>query len=181
MSGMTAQLNSLTNMVSAMNAQNVCDAECQNKRKVENLRKEFVKAQQNHQNSLPNLERAEKDYIIADRGAGYYSQLQEAKYKKKAQDSINEWNKTINSELSQLEKDAKYYNGLYIYKKNIDVIKDGYIAGILQNAPGDSLLLAVKLPTQSKNSPPLVMTHVYNKDKLPLNKAQFSKIRFNNY
>ena len=54
-----------------------------------------------------------------------------------------------------------------------EVIKDGYIAGILQNAPGDSLLLAVKLPTQSKNSPPLVMTHVYNKDKLPLNKARF--------
>ena len=52
-------------------------------------------------------------------------------------------------------------------------IKDGYIAGILQNAPGDSLLFALKLPTQSKNSPPLVMTHVYNKDKLPLKKARF--------
>ncbi len=54
-----------------------------------------------------------------------------------------------------------------------EVIKDGYIAGILQNAPGNSLLLAVKLPTQSKDSPPLVMTHVYNKDKLPLKKARF--------
>ena len=54
-----------------------------------------------------------------------------------------------------------------------EVIKDGYIAGILQNAPGDSLLLAVKLPTQSKNSPPLVMTHVYDKEKLPLKKARF--------
>ena len=54
-----------------------------------------------------------------------------------------------------------------------EVTKDGYIAGILQNAPGDSLLLAVKLPTQSKDSPPLVMTHVYNKDKLPLTKARF--------
>ena len=54
-----------------------------------------------------------------------------------------------------------------------EVIKDGYIAGILQNAPGDSLLLAVKLPTQSKDSPPLVMTHVYDKNKLPLKKARF--------
>ena len=54
-----------------------------------------------------------------------------------------------------------------------EVIKDGYIAGILQNAPGDSLLLAVKLPTQSKDSPPLVMTHVYDKEKLPLTKARF--------
>ena len=54
-----------------------------------------------------------------------------------------------------------------------EVIKDGYIAGILQNAPGDSLLFAFKLPNQSKNSPPLVMTHVYNKEKLPIKKARF--------
>lgn len=54
-----------------------------------------------------------------------------------------------------------------------EVTKDGYIAGILQNAPGNSLLFAFKLPTQSKNSPPLVMTHVYDKEKLPLKKARF--------
>ena len=54
-----------------------------------------------------------------------------------------------------------------------DVIKDGYIAGILQNAPGDSLLFAFKIPTQSKNSPPLIMTHVYDKEHLPLKKARF--------
>ena len=29
---MTSQLKSLTNMVTSMNAQNVCDAECQNKK-----------------------------------------------------------------------------------------------------------------------------------------------------
>ena len=54
-----------------------------------------------------------------------------------------------------------------------EVIKDGYIAGILQNAPGNSLLLAFKLPTQSKKSPPFVMTHVYDKNKLPIKKSRF--------
>ncbi len=54
-----------------------------------------------------------------------------------------------------------------------EVIKDGYIAGILQHAPGNSLLFALKLPTQSKDSPPLVMTHVYDPKKLPLIKARF--------
>jgi hypothetical protein len=54
-----------------------------------------------------------------------------------------------------------------------EVIKDGYIAGILQNAPGNSLLFAMKLPTQSKDSPPLVMTHVYSDNTLPLEKARF--------
>jgi hypothetical protein len=70
-----------------------------------------------------------------------------------------------------------------------EVIKDGYIAGILQNAPGDSLLLALKLPTQSENSPPLVMTHVYNKRALPITNARFrvfnstalTMVLYNNY
>jgi len=54
-----------------------------------------------------------------------------------------------------------------------EVIKDGYIAGILQHAPGDSLLFAFKLPTQSKKSAPIVMTHVYDRNKLPLKSARF--------
>lgn len=54
-----------------------------------------------------------------------------------------------------------------------EVIKDGYIAGILQHAPGESLLFAFKLPTQPKTSPPFIMTHVYNKKDLPLKTARF--------
>jgi hypothetical protein len=54
-----------------------------------------------------------------------------------------------------------------------EVIKDGYIAGILQNGPGNSLLFAFKLPTQSAESPPIVMTASYKKDDLPLDKVKF--------
>jgi hypothetical protein len=54
-----------------------------------------------------------------------------------------------------------------------EIIKDGYIAGILQNGPGNSLVFAFKLPTQSKESPPIIMTANYTKDKLPLKKVRF--------
>lgn len=54
-----------------------------------------------------------------------------------------------------------------------EVLQDGYIAGILQNAPGNSLLLAVKMPMQPKDSPPIIMTHVYDKNKLPIKNARF--------
>ena len=54
-----------------------------------------------------------------------------------------------------------------------EVIKDGYIAGILQNGPGNSLLFAFKLPTQSDESPPIVMTASYKKEELPLTKVRF--------
>lgn len=54
-----------------------------------------------------------------------------------------------------------------------EVIKDGYIAGILQNGPGKSLLFAFKLPMQSDESPPIVMTASYKEEELPLEKIRF--------
>ena len=54
-----------------------------------------------------------------------------------------------------------------------EVIKDGYIAGILQNGPGNSLLFAFKMPTQSEESPPIIMTAAYKKEDLPLSKVRF--------
>ena len=54
-----------------------------------------------------------------------------------------------------------------------EVIKDGYIAGILQNGPGDSLVFAFKLPAQSDKSPPIIMTASYTKEQLPLKKIRF--------
>ena len=54
-----------------------------------------------------------------------------------------------------------------------DIIKDGYISGIVQNGPGESLLLAFKLPTQSDKTPPIVMTASYKEKQLPLKKMRF--------
>ena len=54
-----------------------------------------------------------------------------------------------------------------------EVLKDGYIAGLMQNGPGHSLLFAFKLPTQSDDSPPFIMTASYKKEDLPLSQIRF--------
>ncbi len=54
-----------------------------------------------------------------------------------------------------------------------EVITDCYKAGILQNGPGNSLVFAFKLPTQSDESPPIIMTASYTKEQLPLKKVRF--------
>jgi hypothetical protein len=54
-----------------------------------------------------------------------------------------------------------------------EIIKDGYISGIIQNGPGQSLLLAFKLPTQKKTTPPIVLTSTYTLDQLPLKTIAF--------
>ena len=54
-----------------------------------------------------------------------------------------------------------------------EVIKDGYISGIIQNGPGQSLLLAFKFPAQSNRTPPIVFTSTYVLDELPLKTISF--------
>jgi len=54
-----------------------------------------------------------------------------------------------------------------------EIIKDGYISGIIQNGPGKSLLLAFKIPTQSDKTPPIVLTSTYTLEELPLKTISF--------
>jgi hypothetical protein len=54
-----------------------------------------------------------------------------------------------------------------------EIIKDGYISGIIQNGPGKSLLLAFKIPTQSDKSPPIILTSSYSLSNLPLETIPF--------
>ena len=54
-----------------------------------------------------------------------------------------------------------------------EIIKDGYISGIIQNGPGKSLLLAFKIPSQSDKTPPIVLTSTYNLEELPLKTIAF--------
>ena len=54
-----------------------------------------------------------------------------------------------------------------------EIIKDGYISGIIQNGPGKSLLLAFKIPSQSDKSPPIVLTASYALEQLPLETISF--------
>ena len=53
-----------------------------------------------------------------------------------------------------------------------EVIKDGYISGILQSGPGNSILLAFSFPGQ-KSSPPIIMTSSYKLEDLPLGRTTF--------
>lgn len=54
-----------------------------------------------------------------------------------------------------------------------EIIKDGYISGIIQNGPGRALLLAFKLPAQSDKTPPIVLTSIYTPEDLPLTTITF--------
>ncbi len=120
------QLNGLTNMINTMNAQQICNGDCQTKRKIEDLKKNYIKAKQNVQNAQPNLNRAEKDYYVSAKGSGYYSKMQEAKYKKEATDAVTDWNNDLSKTWKDIENKLDYYKGLFSYKSNIHDFHDIY-------------------------------------------------------
>uniref|UniRef100_A0A6C0JD14 Uncharacterized protein n=1 Tax=viral metagenome TaxID=1070528 RepID=A0A6C0JD14_9ZZZZ len=123
---MQAQLQGLTKMVNVMNEEQICDTDCQNKRKIENLRKTYIKAKQNSENSKPNLERAEKDYYMASKGGEYYSKMQEKKYKTIAINAVSGWNKNVEDILIDIDNKLKYYKGLFSYKDNVTMVYSSY-------------------------------------------------------
>ena len=49
----------------------------------------------------------------------------------------------------------------------------GYIEGILENGPNQTLLLAFNMPGTSKKSPPVMMTSSYEGRELPLKSIRF--------
>jgi len=54
-----------------------------------------------------------------------------------------------------------------------EVIEEGYISGIIQSGPGESILLAFNIPSQDKNTPPIVLIANYTKGQLPLKSVRF--------
>jgi hypothetical protein len=49
----------------------------------------------------------------------------------------------------------------------------GYIEGVLENGPNQTLLLAFKLPGTTKKSPPIILTSEYGDKELPLKSLRF--------
>jgi hypothetical protein len=123
---MQAQIKALTNTVTAMNKEQICDADCENKRNISKLKKVYIKAKQNIENSKPNLEKAEKEYYTASQGGEFYSAMQEKKYKKIAEDAVLVYNKDVEDRLLDIDNKLKYYKGLFSYKDNVTMVYSNY-------------------------------------------------------
>lgn len=119
-----AQLSAFFNK---MNKQlSTCNAECQRKKRLEQLKTDFVNAQNKVQNSPPELENAEKHYIIEKHGNTYYNNILENRAKAEARRNVNDWNKIINPVFEDLETQINFVESQHSYRKNIDHVKTSY-------------------------------------------------------
>ena len=110
-----------------MNKQlSTCNAECQRKKRLEQLKTDFVNAQNRVQNSPPELDNAEKHYLIEKYGNTYYNNLLENRAKSEARRNVNDWNKIINPVFEDLETKINFVESQHSYRKNINHVETSY-------------------------------------------------------
>ena len=119
-------LNNAAGQLKQANAAMACDADCQKRRKIKNLNDQMLMAKQNLNNAQPNLDRAEKDYWTAAKGAAYYTTIQEAKYKTQAQNTANNWKKQMDISFAVIDNGLNYYESQYVYKDNVGAVFKNY-------------------------------------------------------
>tara|TARA_Y100000590_G_C15647500_1_gene987449 strand:+ start:604 stop:1377 length:774 start_codon:yes stop_codon:yes gene_type:complete len=111
------QLNELHNKFQQLD---VCDAECQKKRKLKQLKNTYTNAKNLFRNAPIRLKSAEKAYYTELKGDQYYSTIQEKKYTKKAQEQVEKWDNDLLQYFLQLDNQIGYFNTQYIYGNNIE-------------------------------------------------------------
>ena len=121
------QLNQLNNMINNMNNINICDAECQKKKKVERLRTQYNNAKNKLKNAPQEIIKAREAYYLEDpsKGANYYAQYMEKEIKEKGEKKVKDWNESlINPLVDKIKSKISYLTSQEYYKKNVKNLYD---------------------------------------------------------
>ena len=118
----TAQFAQLNNMINNMNNVNICDANCQKRKKVDRLRTQYKNAENKLKNAPAEIKATRQAYYLEDptKGSEYYNQYTEKKYKDEAKSEVTNWNNTlINPLYNQIKSKITYYKSQEYYKNNV--------------------------------------------------------------
>ena len=107
---------------------NVCDAACQKKRKLQNLKTTYINSKNLLRNAPTRFKSAEKAYYTELNGEAYYSTIKEKEYNEEAKKIVNKWNNSsIATNFAKLENQIGYFTTQYIYTKNIENVHKNWI------------------------------------------------------
>ncbi len=122
------QLNKINSLINQFNSEkNIgCDAECQQNQAVQDLYKDYVGAQNTLREAPQNVERTEKEYYVADKGAAWFSNFQVNNAKKSAGKEIAKIETSLTKVFKDIKQNIGYYNSQLLYKKRINQLLADY-------------------------------------------------------
>lgn len=104
----------------------LCDKECQQNRKEEQLYQSYINAKNNLTNAPKQLEIAERDFITFTKGSMEYQQQREKQYQKKAETIIQKLTKMYNTSYDQTSLLLNKYNDQKVYDNHISELTNTY-------------------------------------------------------
>ena len=126
-SDMTAQISSLTKFVDKMNKQSICNADCQRKKNLEKKKNAYINAKNNLRNAPAQLENAEKEYMVLDKGENYYASYIEKKYENEGKNIIRNYlDQHVNPVYNDIQNKLDYYKSQDSYRNNVDYLYETY-------------------------------------------------------
>lgn len=84
------------------------------------LKGNYIRAENNFEEAPAKLAKAEKEYIVFDKGETYYTEKQEQKYTNEAKEYIKKEEKEFLQDLEKAKNVVSEYDSLLYYENNLD-------------------------------------------------------------
>ncbi len=116
-----AQMEKINNYIDTFNAHlsTLCDAECRNNRYIKDLYEEYMAAKNNLRAAPDEVQEAEKNYYIAERGTTWYSNFKMSKATEHSYDDIAKIKSNLENIYDSINKDIDYYGSQLIYRNRL--------------------------------------------------------------
>lgn len=95
-----------------------------------NLKRNYIKAENNFEGAPSKLAKAEKEYIVFDKGETYYSEKQEEKYRNEAKEYIKKEEREFLQDLQKVKNVVSEYDSLLYYENNLDELVENQTSEI---------------------------------------------------
>jgi len=155
-SDITPHIGTLTSFLNKAASDARCNPDCQKGKLSKKKRNEFINAKNNLRNAPIRLEKAEKDWIIFDKGETFYSQHKEKKYKKEGKEIMDSFLKnTVKPIMDKIDNQLGYFRTQSVYRDNVHHVHDSYSSKLKK-------LRVKKQFTQNKKSINDRLAYFYN-------------------
>ncbi len=116
-----AQLDKINNYIDTFNEHlsTLCDAECRQNQYIKALYEEYTAAKNNLRAAPEEVQEAERNYYIAERGTTWYSNFKMSKATEQSDAIIAKIQSNLENIYNSINKDIDYYGSQLIYRSRL--------------------------------------------------------------
>lgn len=112
-------INNFNSFIQKAQATLMCDSQCQQQKKAQQLQQAYENAQINLQTAPGQVDTTQKEYVTFTQGTAAYSQMHNQKLTETAQQIVSMYSTNFNNEAQQAKNEVATYSGLLNNYNNV--------------------------------------------------------------